>query len=166
MSPEERLLERVQQWAPRFAAGTVRNWTLLSPSLREGERFGAKLNSIGISQVPSADPLSGVDHRADVAGLAYGTSQRLIIANGRTIRRTWEWAELEEVVVLQGFVGVVLRTPDGAAHAVHQVKLHYDPLKPQPYVTAAGWVALEGCFAASQDRLDAWLERLPARVLV
>lgn len=166
MTPEERVLARLQEWAPRFAEGRLKDRALLSPNLRDGERFGTKLNSIGVSRVPSADPLSGVDHASPIAGLAYGTSQRLIIANGGKVKQAWEWAQLEEVVVLQGYAGVVLRTDSDVADAVHRVKLPFDLFAPKPWVTGARWLAMEGCFAASRGRLDAWLGGLPQRVLV
>lgn len=165
MSPEERLLARLQEWAPRFQAGRIRPRVLLSPRRREGERFGTKLNSVGLSRVPAADPMSGIDHAGAVEGLAYGTSERLILASGRTVKRSWEWSQLSEVAVLPGYLGVLLRTEDDVADAVHRVDIPHDLLAPQPWATGAEWLKVEGCFAASQGRLDAWLAGLPARVL-
>ena len=166
MTPQERLLARVQAWAPRFVRGELKDRALLRPKLREGERFGAKLGSIAVSRVPAADPLSGVDRHVPPIGIAYGTSERLLIANGGKVKRSWEWSQLAEVVVLQGYAGVVLRTDSTDAEAVHHVKLHWDPFAPPPEAIGARWVALEGCFQASRGQLDTWLERLPGRVLV
>lgn len=165
MSPEERLLARVQEWAPRFVQGRVKDRALLRPGLRDGERFGAKLGSIAVSRVPAGDPLGSIDRAQPPIGLAYGTSERLVLADGGRIKRYWEWSQLEEVLVLTGYVGVVLRTDSDQADAVHHVRLRYDPFARRPEVIGARWLALEGCFQASRGRLDAWLERLPGRVL-
>lgn len=166
MTPQEKLLRRVQEWAPRFLEGGTKDRALLRPKLREGERFGTKVGSIGLTRVPADDPLSTLDRGVPPIGIAYGTSERLIIANAGRIKHSWEWAHLEEVVVLQGYAGVLLSTDSDRADAVHHVKLHYDPFAPPPYVIGARWVQFEGCFQASRGRLDTWLERLPGRVLV
>ena len=165
MSPEHVVLSRVSSWADRYRRGRVRDWALLSPKLRKGERFGAKLGSIGISRLPEVNPLSGIDQYGDVKGLAYGTSQRLVIANAGRIKRFWEWSEVEDVLVVTGYVGVVLRTAPDQAEAVHQVHLPHDMWPARPEVLAARWLAIEGCFQDSRGRLDDWLARLPQRVL-
>lgn len=166
MTPQEKLLAHVQDWAPRFLEGRTKDRALLRPELREGERFGTKVNSIGLSRVSAHDPLGTLDRGAPPIGIAYGTSERLIIANGGRIKHSWEWSELAEVVVLQGYSGVLLSTDSDTADAVHYVDLRRDPFAPPPYRTGARWVQLEGCFQASRGQLHTWLERLPGRVLV
>lgn len=165
MTPEERLLVHVQDWVPRFLAGQLKDRALLRPTLREGERFGAKVGSIAVSRVPARDPLIGVDRSSTPIGIVYGTSERLIVANGGRVKRSWEWSQVAEVLVLTGYVGVAVDTGGEDAEAVHHVKLQYDPFAPPPYVLGARWIAMEACFRASRGELDAWLERLPGRVL-
>lgn len=168
MSPEERLLAHVRRWAPRFAAGKARDLALKGPRLRAGERFGVKLTGVAVTRVPADDP-GAVDDLQPVLGLAYGTSERLVVAELGRVQREWEWAQLSGVQTLTGYTGVVLRTDD-AGHdaeqdAVHRTRTPYDLFAPKPHVVAARWLSLEGCFAASRGELDAWLEALPARVL-
>jgi len=165
MSPEERALAAVRAWVPRFTAGKARVYALLKPPLRDGERYGAKLVGVGISRVSAADPLGGLDVEQPVAGLAYGTSERLLVAHGTRVRHQWEWAQLSQVLVLPSYAGVVLRTGDESVDVVHRVRVPHDIWAAPEWKTAARWLALEGCFAASRGRLDDWLERLPARVL-
>lgn len=165
MSPEERVLAEVRAWVPRLSAGSARVHALLKPALREGEHYAVKLTGVGVSRVQADEPLLGIDHTAPSIGLAYGTSQRLLVANGRRVKHAWDWAQLSQVLVLPSYAGVVLRADDDTADAVHRAHVPPDLFALPQWKTAARWLQLEGCFAASRGRLDEWLEQLPARVL-
>lgn len=165
MSPEERALDEVRAWARRYRDGRTGVLAALKPRLRDGERYAVKLTGTGVSRVPADDPVSGLDPEGRQLGLAYGTTQRLLVANGRRVAHEWEWAQLSQVQVLPSYVGVVLRTDGDTADAVHRVRVPADPFALAEWKTAARWLQLEGCFEASRGRLDAWLDRLPQRVL-
>ena len=165
MSPEERVLREVRAWAPRFTAGDVKVHALLKPALRPGERWGVKLTGIGVSQVPAADPFRAIDGEAPLLGLAYGTSERLLVANGRSVKHAWEWSELSEVLLLPSYLGVLLHGDSETSDAVHRVRVPHDLFPLPPWKAAARWLQLEGCFAASRGRLDVWLDGLAARGL-
>lgn len=166
MSPEERVLAEVDRWVPRFLAGKARDLALLGPKLRPGERFGVKLLGVGVSRVSAHDPLRDIDTGKEVLGLAYGTSERLLVANLGRVKREWEWSRLDDVSLLPGYSVVVLRpdAPDAQVEAVHRVRIPPDLFAQKPHVVAARWLCLEGCFAAARGELQQWRAGLPARV--
>ena len=173
MTRTSRSLDR---WARRFTAGKFHNVGLwfLGPDWLPGERLASKVALVGVSEQQAAAPMAawvprpgsmraaGMKGRSE--GLAYATSERVLVANASKVSHEWRWDELFDVRVLPNYDGVVLaREPD--PEVVEVIAGEQNPFVPQqsPHRRALQWIRFEGAFAASRGRLDEWLQAVPQR---
>ena len=164
----------MDRWASRFTQGKVRCVGLISPHWLPGERFASKVFKVGVSEQLAAAPMAAwvprpgstaaVGLRGHSQGLAYATSDRVFVANGRRVSHEWRWGELFDVRVLPNYDGVVLaKEPDPEVVVV--IAGEQNPFVPQqsPHRRALQWIRFEGAFAASRGTLDEWLRAVPQR---
>ena len=167
MSLEDRVVRRVQRWAPRFVAGELKDRGLFRPPYEPGERFACKLPHAAFQRLPGYAPAAAaqVDRRQPATGLVYATDRRVLLADRGRVSREWRWTDLARVEVVSGFVGALLARDRGDAEVDGLV----DVERPAGFDLDAAryparWVQLEACHAAAHDRLDDWLAALPGRL--
>lgn len=139
------VLSELQLWSRHFIHGE-----LDGQPLGDGERFAAARAGV----------------RA--AGLGYASATGDLQVTGRSIRvlgarqravREWAFADLADVSVLGNWGGLVLVHPGGETELVVTAM----PAGPT-WRDASGWLKVEGAFAASEGRLQPWLDELGRRL--
>ena len=104
---------------------------------------------------------AGLGHPA-AGGTLHATDRRaVVVSDRREPVREWSLRELSAVSALGNWGGLALVHADGNTELVVAVK-------PQPptWQDAAGWLKVEGAFAAAGGRLAQWVADLPQRLTV
>lgn len=167
-----RLVAEIEHWRPAFEKGTIHHHALLRPKFDDGERLAATIPQVGTTQQDVGVPMSewttrpgstGLRGRAE--GIAFATSGRLLVANGRSVHHEWRWADVSSVSVLANLLGVAVRaTPDGRTVDVVASEFFKHIAASDPFMVVTGWLKTEGAFESSRGRLDEWMASLPARL--
>lgn len=175
------VFEAITAWRQKFEAGELQLRGRRQPKLDPGERLAVRIFSVGamerdLRQHPSEwEPRPGSPAfwkfwSGKSMGTAVATSQRLLILNRQSREsdwctvREWHWDDLYAVSVIPGWTGVALR-PSADAVTGDVVASEWNRWSiPDLRKTIINWVAVEGAFAASRGKMDAWLERLPRRL--
>lgn len=147
----QRVLHEIEQWHLRFARGEIQPATDGRQPLAPDERFAVHVGGVRAA---------GLGHPA-AGGTLHATDRRAVVVSDRRPVREWSLRELSAVSALGNWGGLTLVHADGNTELVVAVK-------PQPptWQDAAGWLKVEGAFAAAGGRLTQWLADLPQRLTV
>ena len=141
------VLAELRMWSDRFVRGELAGDRC---SLAAGERFAVTCPGVRAA---------GRGHAA-TTGELHATDRRVrVLPGGRRTAREWPFAELAAVSALGNWGGLTLVHPDGETELLVTAS-------PQPpgWRDAAGWLKVEGAFAAGVGRLEHWLGELPRRL--
>lgn len=173
LTPEvsAQLVADLQVWSARFRAGGAGFVQLIKPPIEAGEKWAARTLQVGTARVDRGDlgrllnPAAVHQTLGRAQGGAFATDRRLFVANFRTVKQEWRWADLRSVRALDGLQGVALDAdPDSDTVEVVATDRGPNTPGPTPVHAAAAWLKVEAAFAAFQGRLDPWLAELPARL--
>ncbi len=169
--PVTSVARHLERWAERYAEGRVGDLAMARIERQPGERFAAWVPMVGVTEQQAAAPMSawvrrpgstGLKGRAE--GVAYATSERLLVTARRKVLYQWRWEDLFDVRVLPDFDGVVLaRTADPEEVEVVAGEQRSFTINEGPRKRALRWIKVEGAFAASRGTLDEWLRAVPQR---
>ncbi len=144
------VMTEIEAWRPRFERGELRPAGAGRPPLGPDERFAvdvARVRAAGLGHPTAGGVLHATDRRA------------LVLGRGRRPVREWKLAELAAVSALGNWGGLALVHADGATELVVAVGPHLPT-----WHDAAGWLKVEGAFAAAGGRLSQWVADLPQRL--
>ena len=146
----EHVMTEIEAWRPRFERGELRPPVADGPTLAPDERFAVDLGRVRAAGLghPSA---GGVLHATDRRAVVFGVGRRPV--------REWRLTELTAVSALGNWGGLALVHAGGDTELVVSV----GPELPS-WQDAAGWLKVEGAFAASRGRLAQWVAELPRRL--
>lgn len=148
----ERVLGEIEQWRTRFERGELQPSGNGRPPLAPDERFAVHVG--GVRAAGRGHPCAG--------GTLHATDRRAVVfGDRRKPVREWSLRDLAAVSALGNWGGLALVHADGDTELVVAVK-------PQPptWQDAAGWLKVEGAFAAAGGRLAQWVWDLPQRLTV
>jgi hypothetical protein len=146
----ESVLGEIERWRPRFERGELRPSTAGRPALAPDERFAVHVGGVRAA---------GMGHPA-AGGVLHATDRRAVVLDrGRQLVREWSLSELASVSALGNWGGLALVHADGDTELVVAVK----PELPT-WQDAAGWLKVEGAFAAAGGQLPEWVAELPRRL--
>lgn len=141
------LLTELRRWSRQFDRGELPGDGY---PLGAGERFAverAGVRAAGRGDAAATGDLHATDRSVRVLGV-----------RGRTVR-AWAFDDLADVSVLGNWGGLVLVHPGGETELVVTASR-----TPPTWRDAAGWLKVEGAFAAGQGRLQHWLSDLSRRL--
>jgi hypothetical protein len=146
----ESVMTEIEAWRPRFERGELRPAGAGNPALAPDERF-----AVDVGRVRAA----GLGHPT-AGGMLHATDRRAVVVDrDRQTVREWRLAELAAVSALGNWGGLALVHADGDTELVVAV----GPDLPI-WRDAAGWLKVEGAFAAAGGRLSQWVAELPERL--
>jgi hypothetical protein len=150
IDPAAQVMNELEAWRPRFERGELRPPMPGRPGLAPDERF-----AVEVGRVRAA----GLGHRA-ADGMLHATDRRAVmLGRGRRPVREWRLADLTAVRALGNWGGLTL------VHAGGETELVVAVGPSGPTLTdAAGWLKVEGAFAAAGGRLSQWAADLPGRL--
>ena len=141
------VLTELGLWSLQLSRGEVQGDGC---ALGAGEHFAVErlgVRAAGLGHASATGDLHATDRRARVLG-----------ERGRTVRE-WAFADLADLSVLGNWGGLVLVHPGGETELV----VSASP-KPPSWRDAAGWLKVEGAFAAGHGRLQRWLSDVERRL--
>jgi hypothetical protein len=146
----EQVLGEIEQWCLQFERGELQPSLNGRPPLAPDERFAVHVGGVraaGLGHPSAGGTLHATDRRAVVFG------------DRREPVREWSLCELAAVSALGNWGGLALVHAGGDTELVVAVK-------PQPptWQDAAGWLKVEGAFAAAGGLLAQWVSDLPRRL--
>jgi hypothetical protein len=145
----ERVLVEIERWQPRFERGELRPSTSRRPPLAPDERFAVHVG--GVRAAGRGHPAAG--------GVLHATDRRAVVLYRGSQVREWSLCDLAAVSALGNWGGLALVHADGDTELVVAVK----PEMPT-WRDAAGWLKVEGAFAAAGGQLGQWVADLPQRL--
>jgi hypothetical protein len=150
MNAAEQVLVEIERWRPRFERGELRPSTSRPPPLAPDERFAVHVG--GVRAAGRGHPAAG--------GVLHATDRRaVVLQRGSHPVREWSLCDLAAVSALGNWGGLALVRADGDTELVVAVK----PELPT-WQDAAGWLKVEGAFAAHGGHLGQWVADLPQRL--
>ena len=150
VDPAEPLMTELEAWRTRFERGELRPAMPGRPALAPGERFAVdvgRVRAAGLGRRPTCGVLHATDHRLLVLGRAQHPARR------------WRLSELAAVRALGNWRGLTVMHASGDTELVVAV----GPETPT-WDDVAGWLKVEGAFAAAGGRLTQWAAELPDRL--
>jgi hypothetical protein len=147
-----RVLDELDAWRPRFERGELEATSngRPAPPTATGERFAIAVHGIRAA---------GLGHPSSPGALHVTDRWARVLGDDPRPAREWRLTELECVSALGNWRGLTLVRAGGETELVVAVTD-----ETPTWQDAAGWLKVEGAFAAAAGRLAGWAAELPARL--